>query len=366
MDILSALGTSSGLSFTSGINAYFPLLIAAMAANPKVQAWLHLHANTNQNLSFLSQDWVIAALIVLIILDFLSDKIPGMSGFWNGVHTIIRPLTGALASGTVAPSDHPQWLIVFLVLGASLAMMSHTTKIVTRTAASAATVGCATPILSVLEDVAVVVGVIVAFVAPYLMLFLALALVILFIWFAPRLLSELRYYWRMTSSFLAWIVNIGIARKPEERPTDVFRKLSATDRTHLYQVVPNSAVIRAGVQLVWRKQRGGTRRDEWHGALSVWLLFTDETLILFPPSQPHKTCIIPFVEVQMLKLKKSVSEGILTVRLQTGQEYTCTALRSSLSAAIKTASILYTHYHLPSGKPFQGTQMYAYPVRGAP
>src|SRR6267142_2573769 len=116
MEILSALGTSSGLAFTSGINAYFPLLIVALAANPNVQTWLHM--KTNRDLSFLSQDWVIAVLVILIIADFFSDKIPGLSGFWNGVHTFIRPLTGALASGAIAPSDHPIWLGTFLLMGA--------------------------------------------------------------------------------------------------------------------------------------------------------------------------------------------------------------------------------------------------------
>lgn len=200
MEVLSALGTSSGLGFTSGINAYFPLLIAAIAANPKVQAWLHI--NTNRDLSFLSQDWVIAALVVLIILDFFADKVPGVSGLWNGVHTIIRPVTGALASGAVAPSGDPTWLVVFLALGASLATMSHTAKVVTRTTASAATAGAATPIISVLEDVGAVVVVIIAFVVPLLMFFLALILISLFIWFAPRLLRQFRYYWRITTSFL--------------------------------------------------------------------------------------------------------------------------------------------------------------------
>src|SRR5436853_5671677 len=161
MEVLSALGTSSGLGFTSGINAYFPLLVAAIATNPRVQAWLHI--STNRDLSFLSQDWVIAALVVLIILDFFADKVPGVSGLWNGVHTIIRPVTGALASGTMAPSDYPAWLVVFLVLGAALATMSHTTKIVTRTTASAATAGAATPVISILEDIGAVVVVIVAF-----------------------------------------------------------------------------------------------------------------------------------------------------------------------------------------------------------
>jgi hypothetical protein len=125
-------------------------------------------------------------------------------------------------------------------------------------------------------------------------------------------------------------------------------------------------IVRAGVQLVWRKQRGGTMRGTWRGTLPAWLLVTDGALILFPSSQPQKTHIISFVDVQALKLKKSVSEGILMVRVHTGQEYTCTVLRTSLDAAVETVNILDTHYHLPSDKPFQGTQMYTYPVRGAP
>ena len=356
MEVLSALGTSSGLGFTSGINAYFPLLVAAIATNPRVQAWLHI--STNRDLSFLSQDWVIAALVVLIILDFFADKVPGVSGLWNGVHTIIRPVTGALASGTMAPSDYPAWLVVFLVLGAALATMSHTTKIVTRTTASAATAGAATPVISVLEDIGAVVVVIVAFVVPLLMFFLALILMALFIWFAPRLLRQVHYYWRITASLLVWMVNTVMRRKPDERAIDVYGKLSDVERRYLHQEVLGGMTIRAGVQLLWIKQRGGKIHSKRRVALPTWLLITDEALIFFPLSQPRQTQVVPYVEVETLRLKKKLSVGIFTVRVRGGQEYACTVLRTSLSAAVETVDILYTRYNLLSDKSPQRSQMY--------
>jgi uncharacterized membrane protein len=348
MEVLSALGTSSGLGFSSGINAYVPLLVTAIIANPRVQAWLHI--NTNRDLSFLSQDWVIAVLVVLVIAEFVADKVPGVSGLWNGVHTIIRPVTGALAAGSVAPSNDPMSLVAFLVLGASLATMSHTTKVVTRTTASAASGGVATPILGFLEDLVVWFLVLIAIFASLIMLLISLILVVLFIFFAPRIWGQLRYHWRVNASFLAWMVNVCVRRQSDERPTDVYRKLSEAEKTHLHQEVLNGMTIRAGVRVLWVRQRDGTLRGKRRVALPTWLLMTDEALIFFPPSRLRQVQSVPYVEVEALKLKKQLLTGMLRVRVRGGQEYTCTILRTSLSAAVESVKILYTHFNLPSGK----------------
>lgn len=134
----------------------------------------------------------------------------------------------------------------------------------------------------------------------------------------------------------------------------MYGKLSDAERTYLYQEVLGGMTIRAGVQLLWIKQRGGKIHAKRRVALPTWLLITDEALIFFPPSQSRQTHIIPYAEVQMLRLKKKVAVGILTVRVRAGQKYTCTVLCTSLSAAVETVNALHTHYNLPSDEPLQG------------
>src|ERR1700738_371032 len=97
MDIV-ALGTPFSLAFASGVNAYLPLL--AFAASVR---WLHLY-KVNPSFAFITSNWFIALLVLLTILDFVADKIPLIDHVWDTIHTVIRPIAGALvaAAGSIS------------------------------------------------------------------------------------------------------------------------------------------------------------------------------------------------------------------------------------------------------------------------
>src|SRR5579863_6010165 len=91
MDIVS-FGTPFGLAFASGLNAYLPLLAFSISVR-----WLHLY-KVNPNMAFITQNWFIAALVILTILDFVADKIPLIDHVWDAIHTVVRPLAGAVVA----------------------------------------------------------------------------------------------------------------------------------------------------------------------------------------------------------------------------------------------------------------------------
>src|SRR5579859_765732 len=149
------VGTPMGLAFSSGINAYLPLLSFAIAAR-----WFHLY-KVNPQFSFITQDWFLIALVVLALADLFVDKIPVADHIWDAVHTVVRPIAGALVAaactsqvpGVAMPSvlDGAQMsgmglvlpvlagatlagagLLVPFIAGAVLAAMTHVTKVVIR------------------------------------------------------------------------------------------------------------------------------------------------------------------------------------------------------------------------------------------
>src|SRR5207245_3239773 len=85
MDIV-AFGTPLGLAFASGLNAYLPLLAFALSVR-----WLHLFT-VSPHFAFITQSWSIAALVILILLHFVADKIPPIDAIWNAVHTFVLPI----------------------------------------------------------------------------------------------------------------------------------------------------------------------------------------------------------------------------------------------------------------------------------
>src|SRR2546427_822126 len=86
------LGTPLGLAFASGINTYLPLLSFAVSAR-----FFHLY-KINPTFAFITQDWFLSALVILTLIDFIADKIPVIDHTWDAIHTVIRPIAGALVA----------------------------------------------------------------------------------------------------------------------------------------------------------------------------------------------------------------------------------------------------------------------------
>ena len=212
------LGTPLGLAFASGINAYLPLLSFAVSAR-----FFHLY-KINPTFAFITQDWFLSALVVLTLIDFIADKIPVIDHTWDAIHTVIRPIAGALVAAasynqfylpgtkiSAASSYIPQamlsatssshilgtavpaavaiptvslGLLVILILGGLLAAMSHTAKATTRLVSTFTTAGLLNVGLSLAEDILVLILVLLSLLVPIVMLIL---LVLFLIVFAPRL-----------------------------------------------------------------------------------------------------------------------------------------------------------------------------------
>jgi Domain of unknown function (DUF4126) len=181
------IGTSSGLAFASGINAYLPLLSLALASD----FWPN-QFKINPQFAFITQGWCIAILALLTLADFFADKIPGVDHLWDVIHTFIRPVAGAIVAAAANPNATGGWLPIALTLGAGLAGITHTTKAATRVASTVTTAGCMNIVLSFIEDIVAVVSVILALLVPNFMLVVTVLFVLAFLIFVPRIIGSIR------------------------------------------------------------------------------------------------------------------------------------------------------------------------------
>lgn len=217
-------GTTYGLALASGINAYFPLLAFTVAAR-----WFHLY-KVNPNFSFVTQTWFIALLAVLTLVDLVADKIPLIDNAWDAIHTVIRPIMGALVVAASYNQVHVQSMtgigiasssnvnviisatsaikvisgvslsfIGLMALGAILALMVHITKATTRVASTTTTLGLGNIVLSVLEDIGVLITTLLSLFAPVVMFILIVIFVLVFL-LSLRLI--LRVFRRRRSHFV--------------------------------------------------------------------------------------------------------------------------------------------------------------------
>lgn len=179
------IGTSYGLAFASGVNAYLPLLSFAIAAR-----WFHLY-KVNPNFSFITQDWFMIILAILAIADIFADKIPVVDHIWDAVHTVVRPIAGAIAASASAGQISGATIPVTLVLGGALAGVTHATKATTRVASTATTAGIGNIFLSILEDIGMVITVFLSLFAPYVMVVVLVLFALLVLLTLPRMIRAI-------------------------------------------------------------------------------------------------------------------------------------------------------------------------------
>src|SRR6266568_2944990 len=180
------IGTPYGLALASGIDAYIPLLSYAICAR-----FFHLF-KVNPNLTFITQDWFMITLVILALADLVADKIPIVDHVWDAIHTVIRPVAGAIVAAAASNQTSGAALLFLpIIFGGTLAGMAHTTKAATRLASTASTAGIANVGISIAEDVTVFFATLLSLFAPIVMVVVVVLYVIIFLVVVPRLFRML-------------------------------------------------------------------------------------------------------------------------------------------------------------------------------
>ena|SRR5882672_10470469 len=138
-----------GFSFAAGLNLYATVAILGLASRFD---WVTLPPQ----FKVFDNDIVIGAAIVMYIIEFVADKIPWVDSIWDAVHTVIRPIGGALIAVATLGHASPAVQGLVALLGGSLAAGSHFTKAGTRAVANTSPEPFTNWILSLSEDVFVV------------------------------------------------------------------------------------------------------------------------------------------------------------------------------------------------------------------
>jgi uncharacterized membrane protein len=138
-----------GLSASTGLNTFLPLLLLSAAARFQI-AGIEL----GSKFEWLTSDAAMITLIIACVIELVADKIPAVDHFLDSAGTFVRPVAGALASASVLTGIDPVVAaIVGIIVGAPTSLGMHTLKAGTRVASTATTFGCANPVISLIEDV---------------------------------------------------------------------------------------------------------------------------------------------------------------------------------------------------------------------
>jgi uncharacterized membrane protein len=145
MDWLRTGGVAMGAAWLSGIKLYASVFTLGLLQH-------FGFASLPGELRILGEWWAIAVSGVLLLVEFVADKIPAVDSAWDAVHTFIRIPAGAvLAAAAFGQFDNRVRLLAFL-LGGGIALTAHGTKAAARLAVNASPEPFSNITLSVLED----------------------------------------------------------------------------------------------------------------------------------------------------------------------------------------------------------------------
>lgn len=184
MDWFSTLTLALGSAWTSGINLY-----ATVAVLGLLQRFSGV--NLPGGLDVLGNWWIIGVAGFLYLIEFVADKVPYVDSVWDVVHTFIRVPAGAVVAFAATSQLDPTYTILATLVGGGLALSSHGTKAALRAGANLSPEPVSNWSLSIVEDILAVVGTILAVFAPILLAVVLVIFLILFAWFAPKIVRAI-------------------------------------------------------------------------------------------------------------------------------------------------------------------------------
>jgi hypothetical protein len=179
-DITQTLALSLGAGWASGINLYAAVLVLGFLG---ATGRMDLPAG----LEVLGDPLVMFAAGSMYLVEFVTDKVPGVDTAWDSLHTFIRIPAGAFLAASAVGDIGAGAELAAALMGGSVAAASHAAKAGTRVLINTSPEPFTNWTASVLEDFAVVAGLITAVNHPAVFLAVLVLFLVLLIWLLPKL-----------------------------------------------------------------------------------------------------------------------------------------------------------------------------------
>jgi len=188
VDRFNLLGVALGLACLAGVNLYLTVFATGLAIH---QHWIVLGPDY-QSLAILGDPLILWISGTLYVLEFFADKVPWVDSAWDTVHTIIRPIGGALLAIRVLGQTSPAFDVVVALVAGGASLVTHSAKASTRLVTNASPEPFSNIGLSLLEDVAVIGGLALIHFNPVLALGIFVLLLSIILYFAPKIFRAVR------------------------------------------------------------------------------------------------------------------------------------------------------------------------------
>ena len=193
MPAVQLLALASTVSLLAGWRLYLVTFVTGVAMK---LGWIALPTQLHQ-LDVLANGWIIGIAGVGALAEFFADKIPWVDTAWDTVHTVIRPLGGALLSMAIVDGSNATWQVGSLLLGGSAALLAHAGKSGVRTLVNVSPEPYSNAVVSTGEDLATGGLLVLAITYPIAAASIAIILVLLSIWLVVAARRALRRWFTL-------------------------------------------------------------------------------------------------------------------------------------------------------------------------
>jgi hypothetical protein len=150
LGIVEILGLAGSISLLSGWRLYLCILATGLAMRFNIVP-LPEHL---ASLQVLANPWVLGVSGVAAVCEFFADKIAWLDTAWDSVHTLVRPLGGAMLALAIADPADPATQTIAFILGGGGALLAHGGKAGVRAVVNTSPEPVSNVAVSTIEDVA--------------------------------------------------------------------------------------------------------------------------------------------------------------------------------------------------------------------
>ena len=188
MDVLQTLAVALGLAALSGYSLYLTVFLTGLAVHFD---WIHL-APQYASLSVLGNPAVIIVSGILFVIEFFVDKVPWVDSLWDAIHTVIRPIGGALLAIQALGHPAPVFDVIVGLIAGSVAFTAHSVKTGTRLMVNQSPEPFSNVAVSLGENVLVGAGFALLWSHPLIAFVILLVLFSVAFYFLPRIWRTIR------------------------------------------------------------------------------------------------------------------------------------------------------------------------------
>jgi hypothetical protein len=190
MSAVELIALASTVSLLAGWRLYLVTFAVGLAMK---LGWIALPDQLHA-LDVLANNWIIGIAAIGAVAEFFADKVPWIDSAWDAIHSVVRPIGGALLSMAIVDGGDPKWQVASFLLGGGAALLAHAGKAGARAIVNASPEPFSNIALSTTEDVATAGLLGLAIANPIAAALIALILVLLSVWLvltARRMLRRL-------------------------------------------------------------------------------------------------------------------------------------------------------------------------------